>query len=408
MSYVQSTQHVKRSKKPLVVLVIILLITITTIGFVVVFNKKKIREPSNITANNVKNTKIDTDIKSIEAKYLFSGTVVPARAVENEARKPDGTIDYNQPFSKLSTFNPSQYDAWTVDMECPITDANIPYRQQVENTIFNCRPEFLPAMSKYFTNFNLANNHVYDQGKEKFPQMQKYVQEANIQYVGNQDPAVTKDICEVMAMKVKVKNKNGSVEPGTLPLAYCAWHYFEREPYSGEFDVIKKYAEIMPVIGLMQVGIEYQPKADSRQESVSRKIIDGGAEFVIGNSPHWVQNTDVYKNKLIVYSTGNFIFDQLDTETNRGASIEVNMTINYDENVAKWLALGETCKVHYDDCLAKAEEQKLTKIKPSFTYGLVASTTGYRQITQKADVATQKAIEERTNWAQTLKALNQQ
>lgn len=408
MSYVQSTQHVKRSKKPLVVLVIILLITITTIGFVVVFNKKKIREPSNITANNVKNTKIDTDIKSIEAKYLFSGTVVPARAVENEARKPDGSIDYNQPFSKLSTFNPSQYDAWTVDMECPITDANIPYRQQVENTIFNCRPEFLPAMSKYFTNFNLANNHVYDQGKEKFPQMQKYVQEANIQYVGNQDPAVTKDICEVMAMKVKVKNKNGSVEPGTLPLAYCAWHYFEREPYSGEFDVIKKYAEIMPVIGLMQVGIEYQPKADSRQESVSRKIIDGGAEFVIGNSPHWVQNTDVYKNKLIVYSTGNFIFDQLDTETNRGVSIEVNMTINYDENVAKWLALGETCKVHYDNCLAKAEEQKLTKIKPSFTYGLVASTTGYRQITQKADVATQKAIEERTNWAQTLKALNQQ
>ena len=79
---------------------------------------------------------------------------------------------------------------------------------------------------------------------------------------------------------------------------------------------MKKYADIMPVVGLMQVGQEYVAKAGSDQEFVGRSIIDGGAEFVIGNSPHWVQNSDVYKNKLIFYSTGNFIFDQLDKETN--------------------------------------------------------------------------------------------
>lgn len=404
MALVYSNRSVKRTKKPLIKGVIIIIV-VTLVGLFYKFNRtSKSEQP---VETQIKKVQTEPDVKSVEAKYLFSGTVVPARAVENEARKSNGSIDYNQPFSKLDTFNPSQYEGWVVDHECPVTDANIPYREQVANTVFNCRPEFLNAMSKYFTVVNFANNHVYDQGKSKFPQMQQYAKDSGMQFLGNQDPSVSKDVCEVMAMKVKVIKKDGSNKTGTLPIAICAWHYFEREPYDGEFDVMDQYAKIMPVIGLMQVGVEYVPTADARQKSVSRSIIDKGAEFVIGNSPHWVQNTDVYKDKLIVYSTGNFIFDQLDEETNRGASIEAKMTVPYDNNVAKWLALGESCKVHYDDCLKKAREEKLTKISPKFTFGLVASTTGYKKITQKADQATQKAVEQRTNWAETLKTLGQ-
>lgn len=351
---------------------------------------------------------VDRGISRVEATYLFSGTVVPARAVENEARRADGTIDYNQPLSKLSTFEPEQYDEWVVDMECPVTDANIPYQEQVANTIFNCRPEFLKPMSTYFTIMNLANNHVYDRGADKFPQMQQYIQDAGIQYLGNQDPSEEKDVCEVMAISVHLIKEDGPSTDGTLPIAFCAWHYFEREPYDGEIAVMNKYAEVMPVIGLMQVGQEYQAAADERQERVGRAIIDGGAEFVIGNSPHWVQNSDVYQGKLVFYSTGNFIFDQLDEETNRGASIEVQMTVPYDDNVSKWLELGKTCEAHYDDCLSKAKEQGLTKIDPEFSFDLIASTTGYREITQKAPEAVQRAVEQRANWQKTLQELGQQ
>lgn len=406
MAYLQAAPYrssPKHSKKPFILLGIILVVVLA-VGSWLIFGKQKSEAPAQAIQEA---TLPDSDISSVEAKYLFSGTVVPARAVENEARRADGSVDYNQPFSQFDSFNPQQYNGWVADMECPVTDANIPYRQQVANTVFNCRPEFLTAMSKYFTVLNLANNHVYDQGKNKFPAMQKYVQDAGFQYLGNQDPAVTKDVCEVMAMKVSVKKKNGSSADGVLPIAFCAWHYFEREPYAGEFDVMQQYAKVMPVVGLMQVGQEYVAKAGADQESVGRSIIDGGAEFVIGNSPHWVQNSDVYKGKLVFYSTGNFVFDQLDTETNRGASIEVNMKLNYDENVGKWLALGESCKAHYDDCLAKAEEQKLSKVSPTFSYGLVASTTGYRQLTKRADPSTQKAVEERANWLTTLKELGQ-
>ena len=408
MAYVyQPQRHIRKQKNKKRLLYYIglgFLIVIFLVGFWLILKSDKAVAPEESLENTVE---LSNDIGAINAKYLFSGTVVPARAVENEARRADGSIDFTQPLSKLDTFNPNQYDEWTVDMECPITDANIPYRQQVENTIFNCRPEFLEPMNKYFTIMNLANNHVYDQGKDKFPQMQQYIQDAGIQYLGNQDPSVKEDVCEVMALTVNIQKEDGEAEKGELPMAFCAWHYFEREPYEGEFDVMNEYTEIMPVIGLMQVGQEYRPSADDRQQRVGRAIIDGGAEFVIGNSPHWVQNSDVYKDKLIFYSTGNFIFDQLDAETNRGAGVEANMTVSYDENVAKWLELGKDCEAHYDDCLARAKEAGLTKIQPSFTFGLVASTTGYQQVTQKAQESVQSAIEVRTNWADTVKALGQ-
>ena len=33
-------------------------------------------------------------------------------------------------------------------------------------------------------------------------------------------------------------------------------------------------------------------------------------QLIVGNHPHWIQPLEIYKNKLIIYAHGNFIFDQ--------------------------------------------------------------------------------------------------
>ncbi len=348
---------------------------------------------------------------AVHGRYLFSGTVVIARAVENEARRPDGSIDYDQPFSRFDTFNPGQYDAWQFDHECPMTTQDIPYRTQVENTIFNCRPEFIPSMLKVFpvTIANIANNHTHDMGDDGFRQTVELLEGGGIQTFGHYDPRVKEDICEVIALPVRLQLPGGGEEKGVLPVAFCAWHYFEKDPIDDEFAVLQQYAEIMPVFAFSQVGVEYRPTADDKQISVARSIIDAGPpEFVIVNSPHWVQNTEVYKGRLIVYSTGNFMFDQLDEETNRGLSIDATMEIPYDDHVAQWLAIGEQCRARGDSCLQLARERGLRKVDIKLTYQAIGSTTGYKKLTQKADSATQVAIEERANWQQTVKALGQE
>ncbi len=387
---------------------IIALIVVFGLGLVVatawiLFFRPKAAAPSVTPAAETPAIQSGEAPKSVQGKYLFSGTIVMARAVE----KYSGG-NYAQPFSQFNSFKPDQYDGWLADWECPTDgDTVIPYQQQIANLQFNCRPEWLPQISKYFNVMNLANNHSGDMGEATFIKTQNYLTKAGIQTVGNYDPAVKKDICEVIALPVRVKMPDDSSKKGTLPVAYCAWHYFFRLPRAGEIETMKPYAEKMPVFGLMHVGVEYQAKADPNQQAVARKIIDNGADFVVGNSPHWVQNSEVYKGKLIAYSTGNFIFDQLESETNRGASIEVSATVNYDENVAKWLELGEQCKKQYDDCLQKAVDQNLQKIDMKLTYDVVANTSGVRTVTKKAPANIQAAVEQRMNWASVKKELGQ-
>ena len=340
----------------------------------------------------------------VNGKYLFSGTVVIARAVERYAVDENGTRDYSQPFSRLDEFEPDKYNAWIVDLECPVTEEVVSYQRQIQNLVFNCPPEFLPEMAKYFDIFNLANNHTSDMGIDGFKTTQSKLSEAGFQHVGNYNPAVEEDVCEVIALSVNVIT-DGDTDEGKLPVAFCAWQYFFRDPLGGELEVMEKYTEIMPVFALQHAGLEYVATAGGNQVPIARKLVDLGAEFVIGNSPHWVQNTEVYKGKLIAYSTGNFIFDQLEKETNRGANYELTISVQHDENLQRWLELGDECAVDNDDCLDKSTQLGLEKVDLDLQWGIVGSLGGAGEITRLADSATQEAIEVRANWSDTLKAL---
>src|SRR5690606_2552498 len=127
----------------------------------------------------------------------------------------------------------------------------IPYAQQVANLQFNCRPEWLPQFSKYFSMANLANNHSGDLGHETCLETQQNLISGGLQIVGNYDPAKTDDVCEVMGVDVHVKSADGKTKKGVLPIAYCAWHYFFRDPAGGEIETARQFSEVMPVFGLM-------------------------------------------------------------------------------------------------------------------------------------------------------------
>ena len=55
-------------------------------------------------------------------------------------------------------------------------------------------------------------------------------------------------------------------------------------------------------------GEEYVFRPNKSQRSFYEKLIDAGASVVFGSHPHVLQATEWYKNGLIVYSQGNFIF----------------------------------------------------------------------------------------------------
>jgi len=340
--------------------------------------------------------------QTVRGRYLISGTIVLDRVVASEAGS-----DYTQPFKYMNTLG--EFDEGIADLECPVTDSSYVSVKGQENPRFNCQPHWLPELKKYFGIIKLAGNHTYDMGADGFTETIERLQNAGIQTVGHHNPHAEKDNCKVVGFPAHIQKSDGAEEKGTLPIAVCAFNYkIIFSPEAGEIETIQRYAKIMPVFGLLQAGAEYITTASAQQRIYARKIIDNGAAFVIANGTHYVQDSEVYKNKLIVYSLGNFIFDQTDYETMRAVSIAVDVTINYNENVGKWLALSSQCNItaREDNCLAEAEKQRLSKMSLNLKFEPIGSSGGVRQITKKADATLQKAIEERLNWAQTVSQLN--
>src|SRR5207248_8117244 len=63
------------------------------------------------------------------------------------------------------------------------------------------------------------------------------------------------------------------------------------------------------VIPYLHWGREQEPQPCARQRDLARRMIDAGADVVVGGHPHVTQGVEYYRGKLVVYSLGNFVFD---------------------------------------------------------------------------------------------------
>ncbi|HQJ25490.1 MAG TPA: CapA family protein, partial [Bacillota bacterium] len=69
------------------------------------------------------------------------------------------------------------------------------------------------------------------------------------------------------------------------------------------------------VIVSVHWGVEYAAMPDAAQVARAHAAIDAGADVVLGHHPHVLQPFEAYKEGLIFYSLGNFVFDQKKSRT---------------------------------------------------------------------------------------------
>lgn len=337
---------------------------------------------------------------------LFSGNSFWGRYMNDWAMESPLKTTY--PFSRLNEFHREEYNAWITGLECPTKSGVTMTSAEMEVALqFNCSPDYLPEAAKWFTVFMLSNNHTDNQGVEGFAETRTQLDKNGIQYFGHYDPRVLEDVCEVISLPVTVTNDDQTTINGALPVAMCGYHGVFRIPGQDSIDVMEQYSKYMPVIAMTHMGAEYQPSADQIRTVFYRKLIDGGADMVLGDHPHWVQNTESYKGHLIVYSMGNFMFDQQgSTELTRSAAIQVVFkTKNTPSDILKkWLTIGEECKSFHDTCLTNIEKQNLPKLDINFQFGVVGTNNSNR-LTSPATPSQQASILERLDWQSTMNQL---
>lgn len=80
------------------------------------------------------------------------------------------------------------------------------------------------------------------------------------------------------------------------------------------------------VIPYLHMGAEYQWTVPDWVVAAAHAAIDAGATMVVTNHPHIIQGMEVYSGRPVIYSLGNFIFDQMfSVDTRQGFILEITL-----------------------------------------------------------------------------------
>ncbi|MCD4761464.1 CapA family protein [bacterium] len=179
---------------------------------------------------------------------------------------------------------------------------------------FAFHPDLISGLKKYnFNFFNLANNHFDDQGKAGMEETRENLDRLGFNYSGDRNGIVSDHSKKIVELKNK---KIGLIGFSALGNA------LDLEK------AVRIVSELASTTDLVIVNIhwgeEYQLRSNKKQQELAHRLINADADVIIGHHPHVVQEIEVYKNKLIFYSLGNFIFDQyFSKETQEGLAIEI-------------------------------------------------------------------------------------
>ena len=294
--------------------------------------------------------------EGVTTHLMLAGDVFWGRSVQTSAEKSGLGTSYIT--SGLKADDRAQYDAWIANFECPITTKDVAYQLQVDILKFNCRPEYLPELAKWFTAASLANNHTMNNdGLWGLEQSRTNLQANGIQYFGHYNMDQTDDLCEVVTLPAQTAKTHKATQ---LPVALCGYMYVvDVAPTDAQLAVMQQYAQVMPVIAMPHMGVEYRTTAEAEKISAYHRMIDNGADMVIGAHPHVIQNSESYNGKLIAYSLGNFLFDQqrLGRDTTLGLAVGVQLTIDDAKAAKVYEDVAPDCAVYKDDCLAQLSAQ---------------------------------------------------
>lgn len=175
---------------------------------------------------------------------------------------------------------------------------NLPPDKNPHTFSFTFDPRHLTTLKKLgFNFFSLANNHADNFGATGMNQTKKNIRAAELNYFG--DPRNATELSTIA-------NVRG------LKIALVGFHELSNVNFDKVISEIKKLRpQVDKIIVYPHWGTEYELKFTAKQQNLAHQFIDAGADVVIGSHPHVVEPLEIYKNRAIFYSLGNFVFDQM-------------------------------------------------------------------------------------------------
>ncbi len=196
------------------------------------------------------------------------------------------------------------------NLEGPFAKARVKTSKSIA---FRFDPALAPQLKKYgFSGFSLANNHSLDMGLKNVDFTRRLLEENGLGHFGDQ-------------IREGAEYTWFARVPGTTTtIAFVGInttdHSIERAKVKNALAEARKKATYVFV--MMHWGVEYKQVSRIDERNLAHLLLDEGADAIIGAHPHVVEEMELYKEKPIFYSLGNFVFDQyFSKETQEGLSV---------------------------------------------------------------------------------------
>jgi poly-gamma-glutamate synthesis protein (capsule biosynthesis protein) len=226
-------------------------------------------------------------------KILFLGDVFPKHL-------PSQPIAHNIPF--------------VINLEAPIVEHGQPIPGKIN--LKSSRQALESLFSPQPVAVSLANNHILDYGNEGFDQTLKILQEMGVAYFG---AGTEKDQYNNPLLLI-INNIRIAL------FGYCYAHYYEQIAHVGglrygpaplipeqiKIDIEKVRGSVDLVVLQLHWGTLYSNYPTSQDVAIARDLTEHGADIIVGHHCHTVQPVEVYKNAIIAYGLGNYLFPDLD------------------------------------------------------------------------------------------------
>lgn len=249
---------------------------------------------------------------------LFTGDVMLGRDVDMVIRHSGADALFTPSIDSLF----ASADAVVANLECPATDIESPLNKRF---VFRARPDVLPVLRRHgVTHLNLANNHSIDQGRRGLTDTHRNILHAGMTPLGYGENAAEAARPQLLASSPRHVYMLSS-------LLVMSENYVSMASRPGVCEssvgvlcdtiaAMRHRCLTACIIVSLHWGTEHTLHPTLPQRADAHRLIDAGADAIIGHHSHTAQDVEVYRGRPIFYSLGNFIFD-LDRPLNRRAVV---------------------------------------------------------------------------------------
>ncbi|HEV7678155.1 MAG TPA: CapA family protein [Candidatus Dormibacteraeota bacterium] len=237
----------------------------------------------------------------------ITGDVMLGRSVGDRILATGDRFPFNDTADFLHDF-----DLTVGNLECVVSRQgqpvpNKPYHFRADPTCYG------RLNAAGFDVVSLANNHSGDFGTAAFADMLAALPDHGIAPLGagmNLTAAHQPVIRTVRATTVGFLAYCEIVPMSFAATATSPGHaWLDTALMRADIAALRQHVDFLVVF--MHWGLEYVTRDTAAQQATARRAVEAGADVVVGSHPHVIQPSETYAGKPIVYSLGNFVFDEM-------------------------------------------------------------------------------------------------